>query len=257
MRDHAHTLSDFRVPTLSVECEPCGRLVRQDAWFAILRDGTMSRHALSAKQKTDLHLAGRDRDGIVGPILASEHVNWPSDSFWSQDNWQHQESRDWDAQEDEAKAVKRVAEYAREWGFPFLHRGPKSLDEDECYWRAVPAGGILYETTLVPVSAEQSEKLNEIPRRQIDCTVGSPPHRRQRRSDDGASARSQPRGAPSEGAQVARPVYQSPIFLTAIRAIFANQRFGGASVGMGEARSNPFIDPLCGPICGSIGGNSV
>ena len=25
MRDHAHTLSDFRVPTLSSECEPCGR----------------------------------------------------------------------------------------------------------------------------------------------------------------------------------------------------------------------------------------
>jgi hypothetical protein len=25
MRDHAHTLSDFRVPTLSIECEPCGR----------------------------------------------------------------------------------------------------------------------------------------------------------------------------------------------------------------------------------------
>jgi hypothetical protein len=25
MRDHAHTLSDFRVPSLSVECEPCGR----------------------------------------------------------------------------------------------------------------------------------------------------------------------------------------------------------------------------------------
>jgi hypothetical protein len=49
--------------------------VRQDAWFAILPDGTMSRHALSAKQKTDLHLAGRDRDGIVGPILASAHVN--------------------------------------------------------------------------------------------------------------------------------------------------------------------------------------
>jgi hypothetical protein len=47
------------------------------------------------------------------------------------------------------------------------------------------------------------------------------------------------------------------IFLTAIRAIFANQRFGGASVGMGEARSNPFIDPLCGLICGPIGGNSV
>jgi|SRR5271156_6006753 len=25
MRDHAHTLSDFLVPTLSIECEPCGR----------------------------------------------------------------------------------------------------------------------------------------------------------------------------------------------------------------------------------------
>jgi hypothetical protein len=25
MRDQAHTLSDFLVPTLSVECEPCGR----------------------------------------------------------------------------------------------------------------------------------------------------------------------------------------------------------------------------------------
>jgi hypothetical protein len=25
MRDHAHTLSDFRVPTLSIECEPCVR----------------------------------------------------------------------------------------------------------------------------------------------------------------------------------------------------------------------------------------
>jgi hypothetical protein len=25
VRDNAHTLSDFRVPTLSIECEPCGR----------------------------------------------------------------------------------------------------------------------------------------------------------------------------------------------------------------------------------------
>ena len=25
MRDHAHTLSDFRTPTLSIECEPRGR----------------------------------------------------------------------------------------------------------------------------------------------------------------------------------------------------------------------------------------
>ena len=28
LKDHAHTLSDFRVPTLSIECEPCGRFGR-------------------------------------------------------------------------------------------------------------------------------------------------------------------------------------------------------------------------------------
>jgi hypothetical protein len=28
MRNHAHTLSDFRVPTLSIECQPCGRAGR-------------------------------------------------------------------------------------------------------------------------------------------------------------------------------------------------------------------------------------
>ena len=28
MRENAHTLSDFRVPTLSIECELCGRLGR-------------------------------------------------------------------------------------------------------------------------------------------------------------------------------------------------------------------------------------
>jgi hypothetical protein len=28
MRDHAHTLTDFRVPTLSIECEPCARFER-------------------------------------------------------------------------------------------------------------------------------------------------------------------------------------------------------------------------------------
>ena len=28
MRDHAHTLWDFRVPTLSIECAPCGRFGR-------------------------------------------------------------------------------------------------------------------------------------------------------------------------------------------------------------------------------------
>jgi hypothetical protein len=28
MSENAHTLSDFRVPTLSIECEPCGRFGR-------------------------------------------------------------------------------------------------------------------------------------------------------------------------------------------------------------------------------------
>jgi hypothetical protein len=28
MRDHAHTLSDFRTPTLSIECQPCARFGR-------------------------------------------------------------------------------------------------------------------------------------------------------------------------------------------------------------------------------------
>jgi uncharacterized membrane protein len=30
VRDHAHTLSDFLVPTLSIECEPCGRRGRHN-----------------------------------------------------------------------------------------------------------------------------------------------------------------------------------------------------------------------------------
>jgi hypothetical protein len=97
--------------------------VRPEAWFAILPDGTMSRHALSAKQKSALQGATswHDNAAIIGPIRA--------------------------------------------WGFSFLHRGgkPPSWSEDECYWRAVPAGGILYKTTPVPVSAERSDKLSEIP----------------------------------------------------------------------------------------------
>jgi hypothetical protein len=31
MRESAHTLSDFRIPTLSNECEPCGRRGRYNA----------------------------------------------------------------------------------------------------------------------------------------------------------------------------------------------------------------------------------
>jgi hypothetical protein len=31
LRKLAHTLSDFRVPTLSIECEPCGQRGRYNA----------------------------------------------------------------------------------------------------------------------------------------------------------------------------------------------------------------------------------
>jgi hypothetical protein len=34
MRDHAHTLSDFHIPTLSIECEACGRAGRYSAGMA-------------------------------------------------------------------------------------------------------------------------------------------------------------------------------------------------------------------------------
>ena len=39
MRDHAHTLSDFRVPTLSIECEPCGRAGRYNVARLMERHG--------------------------------------------------------------------------------------------------------------------------------------------------------------------------------------------------------------------------
>ncbi|HTR11786.1 MAG TPA: hypothetical protein VMI72_00680, partial [Roseiarcus sp.] len=137
-----------------------GAFVRPEAWFAVLTDGTTSRHVLSTKQESELRLAAARHDSaaMIGPIRASEHGDWPTD-------WISQESLDWSSEREEEKAVKQVAEYAREWGLPFLHRGPKppSWDEGECYWRAVPAGGVLYETTLVPLSAEQSDKLDEIP----------------------------------------------------------------------------------------------
>jgi hypothetical protein len=51
MRDHAHTLSDFRVPTMSIECEPCGRRGRYSVASLIERYGDMKlpelRHVLA------------------------------------------------------------------------------------------------------------------------------------------------------------------------------------------------------------------
>ena len=50
-RDHAHTLSDFRVPTLSIECEPCGRRGRYNVARLIEKYGDMKlpelRHVLA------------------------------------------------------------------------------------------------------------------------------------------------------------------------------------------------------------------
>ena len=51
MRDHAHTLSDFRVPSLSIECEPCGRAGRYNVARLMENYGDMKlpdpRHVLA------------------------------------------------------------------------------------------------------------------------------------------------------------------------------------------------------------------
>jgi hypothetical protein len=44
--------------------------VRPEAWFAVLPDATTSRHVLSTKQKTNLHLRGADRPAERGSASA-------------------------------------------------------------------------------------------------------------------------------------------------------------------------------------------
>jgi hypothetical protein len=53
MRDHAHTLSDFRTPTLSIECEPCGRRGRYNVARLMEKygGGFMTLMALLLEQK--------------------------------------------------------------------------------------------------------------------------------------------------------------------------------------------------------------
>ena len=41
VRDHAHILSDFLAPTLSIECEPCGRRGRYNVAKLIEKYGDM------------------------------------------------------------------------------------------------------------------------------------------------------------------------------------------------------------------------
>jgi hypothetical protein len=52
MRDHAHTLSDFLVPTLSIECEPCGRRGRYNVARLIEKygDAKLSRASARARE---------------------------------------------------------------------------------------------------------------------------------------------------------------------------------------------------------------
>jgi hypothetical protein len=59
VRDHAHTLSDFRVPTLSIECEPCGRRGRYNIARLIEKYGDAKlpelRHVLANCPKAHAH----------------------------------------------------------------------------------------------------------------------------------------------------------------------------------------------------------
>jgi hypothetical protein len=83
MRDHAHTLSDFRVPTLSIECEPCGRRDRYNVAKLIEPYGDMKlpdlRHVLAncPKARSFQHLRpvqGQARRGQ--PVLMI--ARWPA-----------------------------------------------------------------------------------------------------------------------------------------------------------------------------------
>jgi hypothetical protein len=51
LRENAHTLPDFRVPTLSIECEPCGRRGRYNIARLMEKYGDMKlpelRHVLA------------------------------------------------------------------------------------------------------------------------------------------------------------------------------------------------------------------
>src|ERR1700722_19318097 len=59
MRDPAHTLSDFRVPTLSIECEPCGRRGRYNVAKLVEKYGDAKlpelRHVLAHSPKARSH----------------------------------------------------------------------------------------------------------------------------------------------------------------------------------------------------------
>jgi hypothetical protein len=59
VRENAHTLSDFRVPTLSIECEPCGRRGRYNVAKLMEKYGDAKlpelRHILANCPKAHAH----------------------------------------------------------------------------------------------------------------------------------------------------------------------------------------------------------
>jgi hypothetical protein len=72
LRDHAHTLLDFLVPTRSIECEPCGRRGRYNVAKLIERYGDMKlpelRHVLAdcPKAKSQSIHDGIDTGTLAG-----------------------------------------------------------------------------------------------------------------------------------------------------------------------------------------------
>ena len=75
MRDHAHTLSDFRVPTLSIECEPCGRRGRYNIARLIEKYGDAKlpelRHVLANCPKSKSFSV---RDQLQGQVRRRQPV---------------------------------------------------------------------------------------------------------------------------------------------------------------------------------------
>ena len=75
MRDHAHTLSDFRTPTCSIECEPCGRRGRYNVARLMEKYGDAKlpelRHVLANCPKAKSHSI---HDQVQGQVRRGQPV---------------------------------------------------------------------------------------------------------------------------------------------------------------------------------------
>jgi hypothetical protein len=90
VRDHAHTLSDFRVPTLSIECAACGRFGRYTITRLMEKYGDAKLpdllQALAQCHKDPLSMRDRCRvrygeDSRLSEC-ASSQVRETSEPFW-------------------------------------------------------------------------------------------------------------------------------------------------------------------------------